>query len=295
MAASPEQPSKEERLSAQLEAIILDRIEKDRLELPSMPAVAAKCMELLRKPDFSLQRAAGLIEADPILAAQLIRLSNSAAYASREPSRNIQTAVSKLGSQRLRIALVEASTRPLFESKDASIQKATRGLWEHSLAVGLLARDVAVLVGGCDAEEAYLAGLLHDIGKPVLATMMLEAENMMAMRSVKGWIDQSVFVAVLQRSHRKVAVPLARRWAMPEPVAKAIETCADFDAASRSSVANIVCFGNALAKQQGLFVGPSNPEDDKALVMIGRSLLGVDDDAINRLLAGLKDRVRSAS
>ena len=86
-----------------------------------------------------------------------------------------------------------------------------------------------------------------------------------------------------------------RLGSMPEPVAKAIETCADFDAASRSSVANIVCFGNALAKQQGLFVGPSNPEDDKALVMIGRSLLGVDDDAINRLLAGLKDRVRSAS
>ena len=86
MAAAPEQPSKDERLSTQLENIILDRIEKDRLELPSMPAVASKCMELLRKPDFSLQRAVSLIEADPILAAQLIRLSNSAAFASREPS-----------------------------------------------------------------------------------------------------------------------------------------------------------------------------------------------------------------
>jgi putative nucleotidyltransferase with HDIG domain len=295
MATAPEQPSKDERLSTQLENIILDRIAKDRLELPSMPAVAFKCMELLRKPDFSLQRAVTLIEADPILAAQLIRLSNSAAFASREPSRNIQTAVSKLGSQRLRAALVEASTRPLFESKDANIQKATRGLWEHSLAVGLLARDVAVLVGGCDAEEAYLAGLLHDVGKPVLATMMLEAENMMAMRSVKGWIDERVFIAVLQRSHRKVAVPLARRWAMPEPVARAIETCGDFDPANRASVSNIVCFANALAKQQGISVGPKTTEDDQALVMIGRSLLGVDDESVNRLLAGLRDRVRASS
>ncbi len=260
-----------------------------------MPPVATKCMDMLRQPDFSLQRAGALIETDPILAAQLIRMSNKAGLASREPSRNIQTAVAKMGGQRLRAALFETATRPLFESKDSSIQKATRGLWDHSLAVGVLARDVAVLVGSADSEDAYLAGLLHDIGKPVLATMMLEAESMVSMKSGKEWIDDATFVAVLQRSHRKVAIPIAKRWGMPIPVAKAIETCSAFDAAARASVGNIVCFCNALAKQQGFFVGEATPDDDNALVTSGRALLGIEDDAVARLASGLRDRIKELS
>ena len=71
----------------------------------------------------------------------------------------------------------------------------------------------------------------------------------------------------------------------------AIEQCADYDSEERHSVANIVRFANAICKQQGLYMGAFDPEDVNALVMIGRSLLGMEDDGLVRLVGGLKDKV----
>jgi putative nucleotidyltransferase with HDIG domain len=280
------------RLAVQLEKIVFDRLDANKLELPAIPPVALRCIELLRKPEFSLQKAAEIIESDPILAMRIIRVSNSAAMATRDPAKNIQSAVSRLGALKLRALLMECVARPLFESKDRRIADATRGMWEHSVAVALLAREIAIVLGGSDPEEAYLAGLLHDVGKPILATFLLEAEAMLASRPGKKWIDPELWISVVQRSHRKVAVAIVKNWGLPDTICRAVAECADYDPDNRQTIANIVRFSNALAKQQGLYVGAIDIDDVNALVMIGRSLLGVDDDALDRLTLGLKERTR---
>ena len=284
----------DERLAAQIETIALARIADDKLVLPAFPLVTARCLEFLRRPDHSVQKAAAIIETDPILAARLVRLANSAAFATREPARSIQTAAARLGVNRLRTALIEVSARPVLESRDPRITVAARGMWEHSLAVALIARDAAVICALPDPEDAYLAGLLHDVGKPVLATLLLEAETMVAARGYRNWVNSDVWIAVLQRTHRKVGVALARRWALPEGVCNAIEECGDYDPVDRRSVANVVRLANALAKKEGVYVGPAVPEQEAALVMVGRSLLDVDDAALGRRTVGLRERVRSA-
>lgn len=287
--------SQEERVAAQLEQIVLNRLQGDNLTLPTMPQIALKCMELLRKPDFSLQKAATLVETDPILALRIIKVANSAAMAGREPARNIQAAVTRLGGNQLRSALVEFSARSVFESRNRRIVEATKGLWEHSVAVAMMSRDLSVLCAVGDPEDAYLAGLLHDIGKPVLATLLLEAENMVAQRSAKGWIEPNVWLAVLQKTHRKVGTALAKKWQLPASVTRAVEDCGDFDAQDRLSTANIVRFANAVVKQQGIYVGEVNADDNDALIMVGRSLLSVDDEKLTRLIADLTKRVKEAS
>jgi len=165
-----------DKLAEQMEKIVLNRIGNDQLVLPPMPAVALKCLSLLKNPDFSLKEAASLIERDPILTALMLRVANSAAMATRDPVQSVLQAVTRFGMQKLRMFLIEASARKVFESRDTRIVEAARGVWEHSLAVAMLARDVVAFSNSGSPDFGYLGGLLHDIGKPIVAAMLLEAD-----------------------------------------------------------------------------------------------------------------------
>jgi putative nucleotidyltransferase with HDIG domain len=283
------------KFAEQLEQIVKARIEKDSLTLPALPAVAFKALELTRAPDFNMQDVASLIEKDPVLAAQVLRLCNSAAMATRETCKSISQAVTRLGTKNLRSVLLEISARRIFESRDTKVAATVKVLWEHSRAVAQLAQRVAVVSGASDPDTAYLAGLLHDVGKPVVATMLLEAENQIAQRNPKLWIDFATWIDVVQRCHRPIGLDLARKWQLPEEVQKAIEECADYDPANRLSTGNAVRFANAVAKQQGIYAGSVNADDNDALVMVGRSLLGIDDETLTRLSSDLKEKCREAA
>ncbi len=167
--AEPADQSVEGRLAAQMETIILTRLAADRLVLPALPAAALKCIRLLKDPELSLKTAATAIEQDPVLTASLIRLTNSAAMATREPVKSVLSAVTKMGTGKLKTFLFEASANQLFESRDERIARSCRALWEHSVAVAMLAKDVVAFANAGDPDDAYLGGLLHDVGKPVVA------------------------------------------------------------------------------------------------------------------------------
>jgi putative nucleotidyltransferase with HDIG domain len=215
--------------------------------------------------------------------------------AAREPCKTISQAVSRLGTKNLRTILLEVSTRRIFESRDQKVATTVKALWEHSRAVAQLAQKVAVVSGAADPDTAYLAGLLHDVGKPVVATMLLEAENQILQRNPKLWIDFATWMDVIQRCHRPIGLILAQKWQLPEEVQKAIEESADYDPANRLSTGNAVRFANAVAKQQGIYAGEVNADDNDALVMVGRSLLGIDDETLARLSSDLKEKSRDAA
>lgn len=281
-----------DRLAQEAQTILEKRIADNQLALPPPPAVVMKAMALLRDPSFSPKDASSLIERDVVIAARVLRAAGQVQNASGEKPRSLPQALTRLGTDRLRTVLSEASANRLFESRDQRIVDATKGLWEHALGVAMLSRDVAALCGVAETEAAYLAGLLHDIGKPVVAWLLLEAEKSVVGTRTNVWIDPEVWVEVINRVHRPVGVALATKWGLPESVTSAIQDCAEYNGADRLSVPNCVRFANALVKREGLYVGKFDASDIDALVMIGRSLLGIDDSVLARLSGGLTDRVR---
>jgi putative nucleotidyltransferase with HDIG domain len=224
----------------------------------------------------------------------VLRLVNSAAFGSGAPTRSLDQAVTRLGMQKLKGLVIEASARKLFESQNARITKASQVLWTHAMAVGLLARDVAALVGQPDADQAYMAGLLHDIGKPVAAGMLLEAERVLASGQQKTkWIEPDAWIEAVQQCHRIIGVALAKKWSLPDLVQRSIQESNEYDSSDRTSVTNIVCFSNAAAKKAGLYIGNFEMADVDALLMIGKSMLGIQQDMIDRLLSSIAERVRA--
>jgi HD-like signal output (HDOD) protein len=163
-------------------------------------------------------------------------------------------------------------------------------LWEHSVAVGILARDVLALIGQGDSESAYLAGLLHDVGKPVVATVLLELERQLTEVYQKGWIESGDWLSVVRKIHRPVAVALSEKWQLPGPIVGCIKDSGEYDKGERHSLCNSVCFANALAKKTGIYAGEVNAEDNDAIIMIGRSVIGISDDLLRTLTKGLRER-----
>jgi len=282
-----------EKLSQEVQTILEKRISENQLTLPPPPSVVMKTMALLRDPNFTPKDASPIIERDTIIAARVLRAANSVQHGSMERAKSLPQALTRLGVDRLRTVLIEVSANRLFESRDTRIAEATKGLWTHSLAVAMLSRDVAALCGVSETEAAYLSGLLHDIGKPVVAWVLLEAEKSVVGTRTNVWIDPDVWIEVINLSHRAVGVSLAQKWGLPETVTSAIQDCAEYNGSDRLSVANSVRFANALAKREGIYVGKVDQADAEALVMIGRSLLGIDDNVLSRLSGGLADRVKT--
>jgi putative nucleotidyltransferase with HDIG domain len=281
-----------EKLMSEMKRIALARIASDRLVLPTLSPQVTRVLEMLSSQDVNFRTVASILEKDPLLAVQVMRLANSAALAGSGLVKNIEQAITRLGSNKLRTVLLEISVRSVFQSRDPRIADANRALWEHSLAVAMIARDVAGIAGCPHADEAYLTGLLHDVGKPIVAVMLLEAEKMIAADRRSTWIDGDAWVAAIQEAHRPIGAALAEKWNLPPAVLKSIRDCNDYDNSDRISVSNIVLFSNAIAKREAVYVGKVDLEDIDAMMMIGRSLLGLDEEVVGRLARGLKERVR---
>lgn len=282
-------------LGEKLSAIILDRLNNGRLVLPVMPEVAQRAITTLRDPEFHQQKVVSIIGSDPLLAALVMRNANAAVHGTA--ARGLDQAVSRLGQQKLKSNVVEYMAKEVFRSTQPRIAAATKNVWKHSLAVAHLARDLAAFVGDVDGgggEVAYLAGLLHDIGKPVVAAILLDIERQSDTASrakTAASIDDTVFTHTVESMHRPIGIAIATKWKMPEEVISGVRDCSDFDGGDRKSIANIVRFANALAKREGYAAGPVDMPDVEALIMVGRSMLGADDALINKLTGGLSERL----
>jgi putative nucleotidyltransferase with HDIG domain len=280
-----------EKLSSELRGILLKRVAGDQLVVPVIPSVGQRIQEILREGDGGVKRASDVFQSDPFLAARALRASASARAAGGGKKPTIGEALNGVGAKVIRSLLSEAAAQRMHVSRDPEIVVAIQRTWEHGIAVATLARDVLALSGQPDSEAAYLAGLVHDLGKVVVASVLLEAERQTTELYNRPWISAADWIEVVRLCHRPVGLAIAEKWQLPPELVKCMQDGLDYDNTDRSSLVNAVCFANALAKKTGVYVGPVDAEDVEAIVMIGRSLIGVNDDVLKTLVKGLKERV----
>jgi putative nucleotidyltransferase with HDIG domain len=188
--------------------------------LPSLPTTVLALGRAVADPRCTVDRILGLLAQDPALSATLLRLANSAAYGRDGRIMDLRSAVLRMGFDAIhQLGQSAAILRTIHGGGHLDPLR----LWQHSVAVGQVARGICVLAGrDGDREAAYLAGLLHDIGKlaldqcfpaeygPVLAAVAAGAAGLEAERE---WLGVT---------HADVGAMVARQWNFPEPMAAAI-------------------------------------------------------------------------
>ncbi|MCB1857472.1 MAG: HDOD domain-containing protein [Gammaproteobacteria bacterium] len=139
-------------------------LERDALQLPSLPEVAARIGKALKDDISDAATIAEMIQTDPVITAKLIKAANSAMYGRRTPVETCAGAVVRLGSEVTHKLVLSFALRELFQCESSLLQQRMQELWKHSTHVGAICYVLAKKDGRFNPEHAMLVGLLHDIG-----------------------------------------------------------------------------------------------------------------------------------
>ena len=145
--------------------------------LPALPVVVTKVLGMLAKPDLNMRVLCPVLSDDAALAARIIAISRSAYYGQRTLPTTLQAAVQVMGLRDLRNVIISVVAYGLFKSSGPVAE----ALWAHSLGVALASRILSSCLGHLDPEQAFLAGLLHDVGQMVLLQGDREGYSLIAM------------------------------------------------------------------------------------------------------------------
>ena len=190
--------------------------------LPPAPMIVTELLTLFREPDRDVDQVVQLISYEPSLTAQILRTCNSVYFAGDQPPSDIFEAVTRIGFYQVYTLVVS-----IFGAKTKAMEGASKGvdvdeLWRHSVAVAVAASVVAD-EAGLSKPVGFTAGLLHDIGKLVLASGEGEAYARLIKRAQEQQMPlTTVERAVLTIDHAELGGELMRRWKLPAEVVAAV-------------------------------------------------------------------------
>jgi HD-like signal output (HDOD) protein len=143
---------------------------EDRLEIPALPELAERIRRAVDDPGNGASEVARVVQADPAIAARLLRVANSALYGGASPARSLREAVVRLGLKATRDLVFAFTVEHAFTSQHSALRRRLLDVWRHSTFVAAIAFTLARQLNGFDPERALLAGLLHDVGAALLVT-----------------------------------------------------------------------------------------------------------------------------
>ena len=192
-------------------------------ELEALPVVAQRVLGVLRDELASIDEIAFLLGTDQALASTVLRYANSALAMPNRRIADVREAVARIGVVSLGSILVRACAGPMLDRGLPPYALSRRVAWRHAATASVAARGLAALVRSPGAAEAGVAGLLHDVGKLVLASVVpeaaAEAVAVARGRRVPVWQAEQ---HVLGFHHGAVGAALLASWGLPEAVIDAV-------------------------------------------------------------------------
>lgn len=228
----------------QIQATLLSRIESCQLRLPLLPQVANQVLMLTSDPQADALRLAALIQQDQALATQILKIANSPAYMPRSPIVSLQQAVAWLGMKLLSdLALTVSVQNGVFRVR--GYEQQIGELWRHALASGLFAKEIARQCRQ-NVESAFLSGLLHTVGKPVVLEAVIDIQESLSLS-----LDWAQLEGLLHAHHAQVGAQVTESWGLPDMVKDAILYYDHYqDSPKSQKIAMITCLADHFAVAQ---------------------------------------------
>lgn len=230
--------------------IITEKLESNTLELPVFHTTAIKLQKVLGQPDFTIEQVANLIVADQALASQVLRMANSSFYSGLSKVATIRDAIVRLGAQEIANLVMMASQMDIYKSANPALNGYMQRLWKHALGCALGTKWLATKMGFRHmAQEAFLAGLLHDIGTLFLLKVL---EEIGASRPSGLNLAEPVVMEILDNMHVEQGYRLMLRWNLPETYAEIVRDHHRDDWDIKNILLAMVRLANATCIKNGL-------------------------------------------
>jgi len=242
-----------------------------RVELPSFPEVAARVQHVLHDESVSRERIARVVAADAGLAARLLTMANSTLlHRGGAAVTDLQVAVTRIGHENIRTAALAYANAQLRRAPElAHIRGALERCWQEGLRVAALAHAIAKESRRVRADEAMLAGLMHNIGKLYILARSPKDGNK---------LDPSV----LQDWYPSIGQALAENWKLPQQICDAVAGHRDLERSHEgpADLQDLLVIAVHMAEQIG-----SDASDDAGSSKLAAAVaLGLNDSALVRIM-----------
>ena len=252
-------------------------------DLPPLPAVASKAIQLVEDPDTTAGKLTDLLSSDPALAARVLKIANSAMFSRQREITTLNQAIMVIGFKALKGIIVAATLRQLNRTH-GDVEKM---LWQNSMCTAMGAHVISKNLKKRYLDEVFLLGLLHDLGKLVLLRQTVDDY-----KKVLGMIRQGkqFFEAeqeVLGFAHPLIGALVAKKWNFSaetcqiilhhhDPISVPFET-------EMHEKTTIVQLANLIAHRLGYGHYDGYPDFAEQLPQTAK-LLGVDEAMLNSLI-----------
>lgn len=188
-------------------------------DLPTIPIVATKVMQMIEMDNITVEDIAKVVTTDPAVAARVLKIANSAFYGCQRQIQTISGAIVVLGFNTLRSLVVAASVKEVYKPFGLT----EKMLWDHSLGAALASRIIATSSRKANPEEAFLAGLLHDIGKTIMNSLDPNKFQIVMQRCYnEGIFFEEAEESAFTFRHDDVGAMVVKKWNFPESLVTAI-------------------------------------------------------------------------
>jgi len=255
------------------------------IDLPVFHPIAIRLQQLLETPEFTMTQVVALANEDQSLAGQILKMANSTVYIGRVRTETIKDAVIRLGAQQVSNLAMAASQAGLHVSDNKVINGFMQSLWLHSHACAVGSRWLARNAGYPQyADQAYMAGLLHDVGKLYLLKAL---ERLNRLGVAQAALEEDLLLEIFAELHVEQGCRLMEHWNMPKGYYNVVANHHDDNFDTTDTVLTVVRLVNTACKLQG--IGLQHDPDIDLEEQVETAMLQLAQDEIHDLLEVLDD------
>ncbi len=260
-------------------------------EIPPLPQSITKILEITKDDSSSSLELANVFKQDPTLAVSILKLANLPAYGFSSRISTINHAIVCLGLETVKSIALTSSTHEMLNKEISAYSLGEGMLWQHSISCATCAKIIAQRIGYKDEEEAYIAGLLLDIGKIILSGFAEDEFDQVSEMAEKDKIPFNIAEQeILGFDHPQVGGRVIKKWNLPSALVEAVQYHHQPDKAdTHKTLAYIVHLADALSCMLGIGLG----SDGLMYVFEENTLdvLGLNKEDVESIMSELADRV----
>jgi HD-like signal output (HDOD) protein len=268
-------------------------------ELPPFSPILNRLLASLAKEDVSFNKLGDLIEKDPVMAGNLLHLVNSALYARRGSINSVRHALSLLGINKLRNAVLGMSITRMWNQVRTPPSWSMARFNMHSSAAAILSDLLSQRLSVDYAEGAFVAGLLHDVGRLLIALGLTEEYGrILQMHEHDGKPLLECEMEVIGFTHPELSAEALAHWNLPEPIQNAVRNHHDPDldptviGPGEVALSRVLDAANQYVNSMGVSILKKCPEAADATLI---ESLGLPSDQVQVVLADFKTEYEAMS
>ena len=274
----------------------IDQIIANIDQLPSIPLVVSKIINMVNDPEVNFKVVADEISKDQAITADILKICNSAYYSKGKEITSVDRAIVTLGIKEVKDIVVVSTAKQIMNKPIIGYDLEKGDLWKHNLIVAMLAKKIAIMKKQrAIADVVFTGGIIHDVGKTILALFVANTFKEILETSQTKQIDfTSAEREVMGFDHQEIGEKILEKWQFPEVLRMIVRYHHDPDnaPAQYGQTVSIVHIANTIALMAGVGIGNDglyHSLSENAITSVGMS-----PEELEQLLGSVPETLKQA-